>query len=156
MSITGRDGKPYVVTPTLWPDTTITALTNTLKETHARLQESINKRPPHERMRYLVQTAADRTAPSYLRHHQLSARTLKTTTSWDIERQRRKGVWGANLRDLDTALFDEPADQQDILRVFLAANWIMKTCCGTTVVSRTAEIQSLLSESDLDEEEQEI
>ena len=107
-------------------------------------------------MRFLVQTAADRAAPSYLRHHRLSAQTLNATASWSIERQRRHGVWGANLRDLDTDLFDEPADQQDILRVFLAAHWIMQTCCDTTVVQRTAKIQRLLSDSNLAEDEHEV
>ena len=64
-------------------------------------------------------------------------------------------MWGAHLRNLNTDLFNNPADQQDILRAFLAANMIMKTVCHTTVVPRTADIQYVLSEAASAEEVEE-
>ena len=156
MSLLGQDGKLYTVTPTEWPETTIQSLTNALKEAHGRLETSLRDQPPHERMRHVVQMAATSTAPSYLKHYQLPRQTLEHTATWAIDRQRREGVWGAHLRDLNTELFDDPADQQDILRAFLAANMIMKTCCNTTVVSRGDRIQHLLSEPDPTAEVEEI
>ena len=156
MSLMGRNGRPYAVTPTLWPETTITSLTNALKEAHARLEVSLRDRQPHERMRHVVDLAAMSAIPSYLQHYQLPPETLRRTQGWEIDRQRKQGVWGAHLRNLNTDLFNNPADQKDILRAFLAANMITKTCCNTTVVSRGDRIQHLLSEPDPAEEVEEI
>ena len=80
---------------------------------------------------------------------------MTVAQSWQIERQRKYGVWGASLRHLNTELFDNPADQKDILRAFLAANMIMKTACHTSVVPLAANIRSVLSEEPTAEEGEE-
>ena len=100
-------------------------------------------------MRYIMRVAAASPKPSYLKHFRLHSETLAATKGWEgIDRQRVEGVWGASLRDLHSELFDEPADQQAILRMFLAANWVMKTCCGTTVVRRMELIQHITADPD--------
>ena len=47
---------------------------------------------------------------------------------------------------MNTALFDDPVDQKDILRAFIAANIIMQTACHTNVVSLATDMHAALSE----------
>ena len=158
MCLTGRNNKKYEVTPTTWPETTINSLTNSLKEVHARLETSIKSLEPHQRMRHVVDLMKASPAQSYLTHFRLPKATLQVTEGWDIEHQRRQGVWGADLRHLNTELFDNPVDQKDILRAFLAAHIIMQTACRTTVASLATDIHAALSEEPRAEEgeEQEV
>ena len=155
MCLTGQNRKKYEVTPTTWPETTINSLTNALKEAHAGLETSIKNLEPHQRMRHVIDIVTASPVQSYLQHFRLPPATLTAAKYWDIERQRKYGVWGASLRHLNTELFDHPVDQKDILRAFLAANMIMKTACHTSVVPLATDIRFVLSEEPRAEEGEE-
>merc|ERR1711940_23648 len=148
MCIKGRGERRYEVTPTTWADTTVASLTNTLKEVHAEVATSISDLHPQERMRHVISLVQESPVQSYLQHYRLSpdVQQVARRKRLDITAQLEGGVWGTHLRQLNTTFFDEPVDQKDILRAFIALNIIMQTACRTDVASLTTSMHRALSE----------
>ena len=92
--------------------------------------------PEAERLQYVISVARKQPVTAYLRHFRLSKaactrvdnmnRTRPVRDRFDTSEQYEYGVWGADLCMLDPQLFDAPASQEYILRMFIAMRWVVQ------------------------------
>ena len=165
-TIIGRDQERYIVTPLVWPDTTVQAITNQMREITHEIAAQITAMPEDERLQYVISVARRRPVPAYLRHFRLSEeavgnvdnlnRTRPPRQHWDVSEQVAHGVWGADLSTLDTQLFDAPASQEDVLRMFIALRWVIQAGTKMSADQRTQAFRGfgmLLQPGDVSDED---
>ena len=71
-TIMGRDQERYVVTPMIWPDSTVQAITNNMREITHQIAANITAMPEADRLQYVISVARKQPVPAYLRHFRLS------------------------------------------------------------------------------------